>query len=162
MISTHSPNEWDRVSEAICLGLSVDFMACVQDVAVMTKMGLGLGLGSGDSDWAHRRHNRSRRLQERIDGVSTRLVPTVKLVMKLATLLLPFPPTRRSIRLASTSSMDWQTSHTHQLLRVNWRHCTNHTNAFNYMATPGKHKKIEIKLPEKEQKMSACLNIKPL
>jgi len=82
--------------------------------------------------------------------------------MKLATLLLPFPPTRRSIRLASTSSMDWQTSHTHQLLRVNWRHCTNHTNAFNYMATPGKHKKIEIKLPEKEQKMSACLNIKPL
>jgi len=29
MISTHSPNEWDRVSEAILLGLSVDFMACV-------------------------------------------------------------------------------------------------------------------------------------
>jgi len=103
--------------------------------------GIGFGFGFGDSDWPHRRHNRSRRLQERIDGVSTRLVPTVKLVMKLATLLLPFPPTRRSIRLTSTSSMDWQTSHTHQLLRVNWRHCTNHTNAFNYMATPGKHKK---------------------
>jgi len=53
MISTHSPNEWDRVSEAICLGLSVDFMACVQDVAVMTKMGLGLGLGSGIGQIGH-------------------------------------------------------------------------------------------------------------